>query len=1638
MPQAHHTHATRNSNGSEYRNISMLRAVRWDHAQNVAPKTPSLPSATNLEAKPLPRLPYSSDTARPDISTQLHSSIKHSRAGHSSRVAFTNFFETTALKSNKPKRGHQSENPIPPTPSAASDVELAILDRSSGFQNIQHSVMSKFPTQTPSTSPLSQKSQKSQKSKSNVLSFKTPFKDWQSPKSVVANFHPNSQIRRGSIDRSVTSSIFRSPFTFNGGSNLQQSSESVLMSPSDNLPKDAESIRKYSSNVSFVQANTHPVSVIETSNAALGSTVVIMDTSDYLIPTEFYEAKSSKIWHINPFDILRSRKENRKSVSTQCQNPPADNIPPKPSLSLPRLPRPSFASTIRPEFMSQSRRTSSWFRFNRLARDSVNNSASNASVSNIVTNNLEDSMSLFSGPQIIRGLSNEQILREPYRPNVRYSEDASVRTSLDRSGLQKIDLFGHIVSEPIGAEVIRNLTFQYSIDDVRKRIWAASGLSVRDYAYAQGRVCVQNIYEFSDTKLLFDSVCKGIPHKWRGQVWFYAITTRSGCNTTNHKALIQQFHESCEIPLYNELDMMEDVEALVAVLPPRGVQLKRVLTALVHHQDILGYVGSMPILAAMLLLVMDEECAFVALVHLYDRKKSKRDSVAKDLLNVASSGTGGNFVDNNVKHVGEYGMSKYDSKNFGNLTSVFGKALTASKDREERKPIFELSRYYSLVLSAAIVKWYEQYLLEISGSEILGFLRGCVQLWDHVNRSEEMALPLSWLKKGKEENTLMERKMSTNTTSFSEAQAKASLATSNESSSIPAMELAALVKDAADPAKCVQMMEAVDRRLADRDRLARNWRQVYKALLLLEAFLRAGFLSAATYAQTHSITSLEALRSTYFEDDEVPDAASNIRILSTRLLSALSEATRLAPTTDQTTQQAPTNKPTQPAVLPTTKLAYRTWTDLSGSFKVEARFQSVKSNMVTLERPNGEQIGIMMDKMSSADLNYILGLQQQGIDVRKSAPQITKSTSNQSILKLSQTQNEHKPSVITATNPQPNSAVNDAGKNISNTAAKSSLPPGFIIPATALKIDLTPAGKLGAGTSGIVRRASYSGNSVAVKIISVRHLTKPQREAVIKEAEIMSRIVHPNAVRLFGVMIEEGLGLGLVMELLPRGCLKDYIESNPMPSLAQRIRLARDVSHAMGYLHDTLNMVHRDLKALNVLIDDQGVFLRGKVCDFGFAHVKSLGMDTSFWNGPETNLTNDAGDFSGGAIRGLKMQAAISMGSMTVNGGMGTPLWMAPELFDMNALISKPADVYAFTIVMTEIFSWAGPYCISYRMIIPIMQNVINLVKSGGRPELSLSSDVPPTIRSLIESGWDQNPEKRPTFREMTRILERAKAEADFNSIYAQIPLPTPVSGREIRNDTFVPQANVGVVSGATGNKPLDNMSPLQRTLPPQNSPTSGSAPLLTAINNNPFNNGGSGISGQAFNPFSHSATSGRAVNPSPSVPILNMQQQQQQQQQLNQQQQQLNQQQQQHQQQQAVFANTLKKVSSYSGIHLQQQYQQQNQLRPPHAAENRPQSMPSADTLIIPGASRHAIMWDVEETAMWLLMAGEGLETAKRCKGEYPTALLFYLNQYLDSKIDGKLLLGMSEHDLVEKLGLTDFNRRRKILQLLDDYKLK
>ncbi|KAG5526856.1 hypothetical protein RHGRI_032946 [Rhododendron griersonianum] len=119
-------------------------------------------------------------------------------------------------------------------------------------------------------------------------------------------------------------------------------------------------------------------------------------------------------------------------------------------------------------------------------------------------------------------------------------------------------------------------------------------------------------------------------------------------------------------------------------------------------------------------------------------------------------------------------------------------------------------------------------------------------------------------------------------------------------------------------------------------------------------------------------------------------------------------------------------------------------------------------------------------------------------------------------------------------------------------------------------------------------------------------------------------------------------------EFMFGGSVYDYLHKQKgtfkLPSL---LRVALDISKGMNYLHQN-NIIHRDLKAANLLMDENEVV---KVADFGVARVKS------------------------------------QTGVMTAE--TGTYRWMAPEVIEHKPYDHK-ADVFSFGIVLWELLTGKG------------------------------------------------------------------------------------------------------------------------------------------------------------------------------------------------------------------------------------------------------------------------------------------------------------------------------------------------------------
>ena len=90
--------------------------------------------------------------------------------------------------------------------------------------------------------------------------------------------------------------------------------------------------------------------------------------------------------------------------------------------------------------------------------------------------------------------------------------------------------------------------------------------------------------------------------------------------------------------------------------------------------------------------------------------------------------------------------------------------------------------------------------------------------------------------------------------------------------------------------------------------------------------------------------------------------------------------------------------------------------------------------------------------------------------------------------------------------------------------------------------------------------------------------------------------------------------------------------------------------------------------------------------------------------------------------------------------------WAAPELFS-GSKASFKTDVFAFAITICEIFNQGKPPYWELKNA-----EVVKFVGAGNR--MTLSKNIPKGMQDLIQQCWDQDPVKRPTFTETSKLLK--------------------------------------------------------------------------------------------------------------------------------------------------------------------------------------------------------------------------------------------------------------------------------------------
>ncbi|KAK5869159.1 hypothetical protein PBY51_010111 [Eleginops maclovinus] len=192
---------------------------------------------------------------------------------------------------------------------------------------------------------------------------------------------------------------------------------------------------------------------------------------------------------------------------------------------------------------------------------------------------------------------------------------------------------------------------------------------------------------------------------------------------------------------------------------------------------------------------------------------------------------------------------------------------------------------------------------------------------------------------------------------------------------------------------------------------------------------------------------------------------------------------------------------------------------------------------------------------------------------------------------------------------------------------------------------------IGKGNFAKVKLARHilTGREVAIKIIDKTQLNPTSLQKLFREVRIMKTLNHPNIVKLFEV-IETDKTLYLIMEYASGGEVFDYLVAHGRMKEKEARAKFRQIVSAVHYCH-LKNIVHRDLKAENLLLDaDSNI----KIADFGFSNEFTAGSKLDTF--------------------------------------CGSPPYAAPELFQGKKYDGPEVDIWSLGVILYTLVSGSLPF----------------------------------------------------------------------------------------------------------------------------------------------------------------------------------------------------------------------------------------------------------------------------------------------------------------------------------------------------------
>lgn len=323
---------------------------------------------------------------------------------------------------------------------------------------------------------------------------------------------------------------------------------------------------------------------------------------------------------------------------------------------------------------------------------------------------------------------------------------------------------------------------------------------------------------------------------------------------------------------------------------------------------------------------------------------------------------------------------------------------------------------------------------------------------------------------------------------------------------------------------------------------------------------------------------------------------------------------------------------------------------------------------------------------------------------------------------------------------------------------------------------------IGAGGFGKVYKVfdHEKGHYVALKVADVR--PEISKFTLKNEVELVNNLPHHKNIARYDSCYRFNTGFTgemdfAILKYYEQGNLDKFLKNTEV-TMADKDLLIKGVARGIEFLHKH-HIIHRDLKAENVLIQREDGVWMPKVTDFGLSRM-------------------------------------VNQADSIVNSAIGMSYaYAAPEQI-LNKKISSTVDIWAFGVIMYRVLAGELPFVgkststnASAQLQLELSQQIVGMELPEGL------NDIPEPYQTAIRRCWVLEPtERAQTATEILAILSGKSPEEAAAASPGSAPKPEPPAKPQVAEaDTSAPTQIIGL--GGEQSSPMDSIDINTRIIPP-------------------------------------------------------------------------------------------------------------------------------------------------------------------------------------------------------------------------------